>query len=468
VAGGAARRQRWGAPGVALLAIAVLATPATPAAGRDTGSGFSPAASPAPAVLAAPSPASQPTTRPPGAPARTYGRMVGDRLRRPGAGTTSAAVVDLGTGKVVLDERAAVPGVPASTTKLLTAAAALHLLGPDRVFSTGVVLGRSAGELVLVGGGDPVLSAAAGKLDSGTARTPLPRLARRLAATLRAEPAATRPARVVVRPDDSLFARPAAVATWEQGYVGAGVAGPVGALALDGARRTPSGITRVADPGAAAAQVLARQLRAWGVPAVAGPRTRAARGAKPVAEVTSVPLGAVVEHMLAESDNDVAEVLARHVAVAAGSTPDGPGAARAIRTTLADLGVDLTGARVLDGSGLSRGARLSPSQLTRVLALAADPSHPELGAVLSGLPVAGLTGTLADRYTRPGLQAGLGLVRAKTGGLRGVSTLAGTTVGADGRTYAFAFVANGVPGSLDPSRRALDAAASALTTCGCR
>jgi D-alanyl-D-alanine carboxypeptidase/D-alanyl-D-alanine-endopeptidase (penicillin-binding protein 4) len=273
---------------------------------------------------------------------------------------------------------------------------------------------------------------------------------------------------VVVRPDDSLFARPAPVATWERGYVRFGVAGPVGALSLDGGRRAPSGVARVGDPGAFAAQQLARQLSAAGVPAVAGPRTRAAGGAEPVAEVTSVALASLVEHMLAESDNDVAEVLARQVAVAAGSAPDGRGAAGAIATTVEDLGVDLTGARVLDGSGLSRGARLSPSQLTSVLALAADPGRPRLGAVLSGLPVAGLTGTLAGRYTAPNLRAGRGLVRAKTGGLTGVSSLAGTTVGADGRTYAFAFLANRVPGSLDPSRRALDGAASALSACGCR
>ena len=87
--------------------------------------------------------------------------------------------------------------------------------------------------------------------------------------------------------------------------------------------------------------------------------------------------------------------------------------------------------------------------------------------MLSGLAVAGLTGTLTHRFSRPAAAPARGMVRAKTGSLRGVAALAGTTVGRDGRSYAFAFMADRVPGSLDAARAAYDAAATALTSCGC-
>ncbi len=450
--------------GTLLLGLPVEAQTASPASG-DT---------PAPPVLVAPRPhagaAASPTGTAGSSPrAReqpTYAGVLTPLLSR--VGTTRAVVVDLADGRQVWQEGADRLVTPASTTKLLTAAAVLSAFGPEHTFTTRVVRGAMRGSLVLVGGGDPLLSAGAGRLGTGVAVTPIERLARRTVRAVAALPTAQRPRRVVVRYDDSLFARPAAPPTWDRAYVGSGVAGPVGALSLDGARVRPDDERRVGDPGDRAAAVLAARLSALGLPSRAGPRVVASRGRPPLAEVASVPLADVVEHTLAASDNDAAEVLARQVAVAAALPGTAAGAASAVRRTVAALGVDLTGARILDGSGLSRGGRLTPRQLIDVLGLAVDPDHGELGPVLSGLAVAGLTGTLAGRFAKPVYAAGRGVVRAKTGGLRGVSGLVGTTVGADGRTYGFAFITNGVRGLLNPARHALDAAAVALTECGCR
>ncbi len=99
----------------------------------------------------------------------------------------------------------------------------------------------------------------------------------------------------------------------------------------------------------------------------------------------------------------------------------------------------MCGAAFKDGSGLNRDDRLTADLLTALLAKAADPAHPELRPVLTGLPVGGFTGTLPSRYA----DGAAGVVRAKTGTLTGVNTLAGTVVDQDGRLLAFAFLAIG-------------------------
>ncbi|MFS8499776.1 MAG: D-alanyl-D-alanine carboxypeptidase, partial [Micromonosporaceae bacterium] len=130
----------------------------------------------------------------------------------------------------------------------------------------------------------------------------------------------------------------------------------------------------------------------------------------------------------------------------------------------ADLGLRVDGSRLADGSGLSRRNRLSAALLTDLLTTALE--RPELAGVVSGLPVAGWSGTLADRYRspQPRTAAGAGVVRAKTGTLSGVSALAGVLVTADGRLLVFALLANGGP---DGTADLLDEVAATLAGCGC-
>lgn len=130
---------------------------------------------------------------------------------------------------------------------------------------------------------------------------------------------------------------------------------------------------------------------------------------------------------------------------------------------LKELGVPVAGAALVDGSGLNRQDKVTARLLTSLLTLAADPDHPELRPVLTGLPVAGFSGTLGDRYAAT--SRGTGLVRAKTGTLTGVNTLAGTAVDPQGRLLAFAFLTSGTtsPGEAEAS---LDALATALTRGG--
>lgn len=169
--------------------------------------------------------------------------------------------------------------------------------------------------------------------------------------------------------------------------------------------------------------------------------------------------------MLTHSDNDIAEALARQTALAGGEPAGFEGAGRAVRKELATLKLPLNGAVFEDGSGLDRDDKISAGLLSRILTLATSADHPELRPVTTGLPVAGFTGTLSGRYA--GEKAGAGTVRAKTGTLTGVNTLAGTVVDTDGRLLLFAFMTNN---TTDPqaAQQALDRLATAVANCGCR
>jgi D-alanyl-D-alanine carboxypeptidase/D-alanyl-D-alanine-endopeptidase (penicillin-binding protein 4) len=179
----------------------------------------------------------------------------------------------------------------------------------------------------------------------------------------------------------------------------------------------------------------------------------------------SAPLATLVEQMLRNSDNVIAEALARQVALAQGRPASFSGGAAAVRAVLARLGLD-PGAGMVDSSGLAASDRVPVAVLTGALRLAAAGDRPGLAALLAGLPVAAWSGTLADRYLKGSARGAAGLVRAKTGTLTGVSALAGTVHDRDGRLLAFAVVADRAPDTAR-AEAALDGVAAGLASCGC-
>jgi serine-type D-Ala-D-Ala carboxypeptidase/endopeptidase (penicillin-binding protein 4) len=367
----------------------------------------------------------------------------------------AAAVVDVATKKTLYGHGADDALTPASTTKIATAAAALSAAGADHRIPTRTLLQPESQEVVLVGGGDPTLTAREDAQGYASLRT----LADETAAALKKRHLDD----VVLTYDASLYEGPAVHSIGLNPNLA-----PVSALMVDEARLDDSSsgpADRGTDPVADAARTFADLLQDRGIRVKSAASAQASQGADPLATVESPPLSALVERMLTNSDNDIAEALARQVALATGEPAGFEGAGAAIRTQLAKLDLPLDGVRFADGSGLSRDDRLTADLLTALLAQAASPSHPELRPILTGLPVAGFTGTLRNRYDD--FLTGTGLVRAKTGTLTGVNTLAGTVVDADGRLLTFAFLATE---TTDPTaaQRALDNTASALATCGCR
>ena len=102
-----------------------------------------------------------------------------------------------------------------------------------------------------------------------------------------------------------------------------------------------------------------------------------------------------------------------------------------------------------------------------MLQVAARPDQPDLRALLTGLPVAGFTGSLTNRFASAGVGA-LGDVRAKTGTLSGVSSLAGLVAGRDGTEMVFVLAVDKTGRAIESEVEvALDALAADLAACRC-
>ncbi len=380
-------------------------------------------------------------------------------------GSVSLDVRDALTGRDVYAVDARRPRIAASTTKVLTATAALAALGPGTHLVTSVVEGTTPDEIVLVGGGDVLLSGQHGQPDSVVGRAGLADLADATATSLRAAHRTT----VAVRLDDDLFSGPAVSPSWSASDVLGGYVAPIMSVEVDAGRLSAGHYaSRQSDPALTAATAFARLLSRRGITVTgAVARARAAGDAPVLGQVRSAPVSDLVEYTLTESDNTVAEALARLVARAGGRPTTFTDAGVAILDRLGQLGLDTTGARLTGGSGLARDTVIPASVLARALVLVSSAEHPQLRAVLTGLPVAAASGTLADRFVGPAQGAAAGDVRAKTGTLTGVSSLAGTVVDADGRLLTFSVLADRIT-DVNAARAALDTVASTLARCGCR
>lgn len=412
-------------------------------------------ASPAPPVLTATS--IQDSTAPMPS-ERGLRSALGSLLRTPALGRASVVIVDPGTNAVLLGRNAETPRIPASTIKLLTGVAAVRTLGPNTRLATRVV--RDGDTIILVGGGDATLvsgSGGRGPLAGGSAS--LRELARQTARAVGGGP-------VRLGFDDSLFTGPTLGPGWSRGFPSAGVVAPVTALMVDQGRRSKGSIARVADPARQAARIFAQYLEEDGVRVQRVRRMKAPVNASEVARVESPPVAELVQRMLTESDNDLAESLAHLVGREAGTGASFAGGGAAVMAVIDDLGLPDDGLRIVDGSGLSQENKVASITLAGVLVGAARRSDSVFGPIASGLPVAGETGTLADRFRGRGAAIARGNVRAKTGTLSSVVGLAGTVKDADGRVLVFAVLGNRVP-SVEGARRTVDEIAVRLAECGC-
>ena len=391
-------------------------------------------------------------------------------------------VTNLTTGRVLYAQNASTGFTPASTTKLATATAALAVLGPAATFTTSV---RAAGPLtargariVLIGGGDPTLAAAPFPAADYPQPATLAALAARTARALRASGVRS----VRLGYDQALFSGPVQAAGWpalgaKDNYISTGNVAPITGLEVDQGRLTPQGTPENSDdpvnflprsmtPGLDAARAYATWLARDGITVLGQPAAipRAGRG-RLLAAVTSPPLTQIIGQMLVESNNVIAETLARQVAIATGRPATFSGGAAAVMAVDARLGV--RGIRIYDGSGLSPLNSITPRALIRLLRLAL--ARPRFRSVIIGAPVAGFSGTLAPgSYFGPFSPAALGTVRAKTGNLSSVAAMAGIAYTRGGQLLGFVFMGDSFAKKhLLLAMSTLAQLASAVAGCGC-
>lgn len=406
--------------------------------------------------------------------------LLADPALGPGA---TLSVRDVATGTELVRSRSDEAVEPASSAKLVTAAAALHVLGAERTLPTRVgwlpAGERSSGvpALVLVGGGDLLLAAGEGDPDATDGRVGMLDLARSaVRAVTEGDESLLGPGvdRVDVLVDDSLLGAPQQLG---RAPADTFFAATPASLAV-GAGRLGEGVGRDTSPAATAGDAFAAALgQAWdevlgGAAPTIGPvqvSTAAVPRSAVVAEGRSAPVADVLAFLLVTSDNTVADSIAGLVAAERGEPTTLASASRVVVEVVEqEMGVDLGPTALADGSGLSDGSVSTAAALTSLLAAAAAaPAADDLSLLAALLPVAGIEGTLEDRFTAAdGSAAGRGVVRAKTGTLTGTSALVGVTTTSSGRGVAFALLADQVPADgTEAGRVAADRVAAAVAAC---
>lgn len=357
-------------------------------------------------------------------------------------------------GQVLTNRSATTALTPASTMKVLTTMTALDLLGSERTFSTSVVDG-GGGRIVLVGGGDPMLT------DKASSASYRPASLQKLAVSTAAALTSAGRTKVALRYDASLFTGPTWSSHWKKKWYG--WEAKVAALEINSGKLSSG--RAASNPARTAADAFVKRLKKAGITVTSVASGKASPGATELARVTSASVEAIIERTLLVSDNVAAETLSRHAAIAAHGTPSFSGAAANVKAWLVAHGLWTSNLKLLDGSGLAPASRLTPTVLAAAIRLAL--SDPEFTPVVDGLPVAGESGTLKDRFDDPSEKAGRDVVHAKTGTLSHIAGLTGYLTTADGAVLIFAELANDAT-SYYRAYDWLDREAAVMAGCGCR
>ncbi|WP_448003721.1 D-alanyl-D-alanine carboxypeptidase/D-alanyl-D-alanine-endopeptidase [Agromyces bauzanensis] len=455
-----ARKNRLALTIVAgVLALALLGTGAL-AAGAAVNAPVEASA----ATTSTPTPTAEPARPAPAAavtPSRIRTCSVADRAADGRLANLQAQVVNAATGEVLYDRGGTTPARTASVMKVLTSAAALSVLGPDHRAATTVVKGAEPGSVVLVGGGDVTLS----RTPSGTqtvypGAAHLDELAAQVRAAWDADPANPPLTKLVL--DASYFGGDEWEPSWDLVEREYGYMSNITALQVDGDRDDPFANTswRSGDPIGRAGEAFAAEL--GGISVIE--RGTAPADAAQLGQVFSPTVAQLVDKALVVSDNTVAEMLARLVAIETGAGNTFGAINQGVLQGLAAYGLDTTGITVVDGSGLSDDNAVPPSYLTSLF-VKINAREANLGVIMDGLPVSGQRGSLSydDRFAGDNAVAD-GAVSAKTGWIETGYTLSGVVRAQDGATLTFAIYALG--DVSDDTKQAIDTLTTGFFLCG--
>ena len=356
--------------------------------------------------------------------------------------------------------------VPASTFKVLTLFALNHYANLQARLRTRVT--RDATGLYLMAGGDTLLGAGASNPKQIVGRAGLTTLAEMtVKALLQGEkPTAALP----VYLDGTFFTGPGVNPGWDDADVASGQITPIHPIALEShtvpGKSTASNPVRPDDAAVAAQQAFVDALniagKESGLSFTLAERRTAPAEAVEIAAVESATLLEQAQHMMLESDNALAEVLGRCAAIAAGKEGSGEAAQQTVRQALVDAGVNIENLVQADVCGMSLTDRVTARTLVQVVALLNADEHAE--QLMSTFPVAGVSGTLTNRFGAANAVHARTFVQAKTGTLYTVSSLCGVATRPDGTRLIFAIILNNLGGAdaLPAAKERVDAAAAAI------
>jgi D-alanyl-D-alanine carboxypeptidase/D-alanyl-D-alanine-endopeptidase (penicillin-binding protein 4) len=398
-----------------------------------------------------------PTPTPTDSLARTC--SVAELAADPLLATFSASIINAATDEVLFDRNGETAAAPASTMKLLTAAAALQVLGPNYRVETKVYQDpANPSTIYLVGAGDPTLSrTAVGKQSVYRDAPKLSDLAVMVNAALKGQTVN----KIIL--DSTLFSGPSWEPTWQRSEQTQGYMSEVTALQVDGDRKNPAAETsaRSTTPVANAGKYFKTALGASASTATIT-EAKMPAGMSQIASVYSQPISQWVKHMLLVSDNTQAEYLARLVSLKQGFDGSFTSLNAAIKMGLNATMISSANLTIKDGSGLSDFNLVSPKYLAQLskLILSAVGNY---AVIYQGLPIANESGSLANRFNGDNLDAA-GKIIAKTGWIKRGYTLAGIIKAKDSTNLVFGVYAHGAV--QESTKQAIDNFVTAVYRCG--
>lgn len=384
---------------------------------------------------------------------------VASQAADPRLGIFSGIVINADTDEVLFDRNGNAPAATASTMKLLTAVAALNVLGPNYRVETKVYSDSAEpGSIYLVGAGDPTLSRlAAGKQ---SVYKDAPKLAD-LAIGVKAALGTTQVTKITLV--STAFPGPTWESSWERTEQTQGYMSEVTALQVDGDRANPASETsaRTTSPVNNAGKWFKAALGSTAANAtvVTGSLPN---GATQLTSVLSQPISQWVKHMLLVSDNTQAEFLARLISIKQGFDGSFTSISAAYKRALSSTSLDSSSLAIKDGSGLSDLNAVPPVYMAKLAKLIMSGTG-NYQVVLQGLPIAGESGSLSARFKGNNLDAS-GHIIAKTGWIKRGYTLAGIINSADGSHLVFAVYALG--NVKDDAKQAIDDLVTGVYRCG--
>jgi len=460
IAGGLAGVLVLGSGGA--VAVAAATMPDRPAAAPTASSAPPTSSTPTPRASSTPTPTPTADARAvpdaPAGPSALRTCTIDAAASAAGLGAFEGFVMDARTGATLFSRKGEQAAQTGSVMKTLTSATALAVLGGDHRIPT-TVTSEGNGTVALVGHGDATLSAGNGSVYPGAPT--LAQLAQQVKAKLGDAPVTT-----IVADDNYWSDADAWDPSWPESERTIGYQPRVTALMVDGDRANPAAATspRSTDPVGRAGAAFRTALANAGVVGAGSAQVvhRATTSTDTIASVSSQPVATLIGQMIPNSDNTLAEMLARVSSRESGAGGSAASLTGVYQRALGGYGVDPAGIVIRDGSGESAENAVSPAFVAHLM-VAVAAGEKGLGVLAESLPVAGVSGTLSSRFTGANAVA-RGKVHAKTGWIDSANTLGGYIDAADGTRLTFAFYAIG--SSRAAALPALDAVTAATYSCG--